>query len=58
MTPRQLDEKIDRTQAAIRRLDQRIEWLLKKIEYRRRRIRDLGKLRSGELNLKLPIEKI
>jgi hypothetical protein len=56
MTPQQLDGKINRTLAAIQRLDQRIEWLLKKIEYRRRRIRELSKLRSEELNMKLPIE--
>ena len=56
MTPKQLDEKMNRTVAAIRRLDQRIEWILKKIEYRRRRIRELGRLRSEELSMKLPLE--
>ena len=56
MTPKQLDEKIDRTVAAIERLNQRIEWLLKKIEYRRRRIRELSKLRSEALTMKLTIE--
>lgn len=56
MTPQQLDEKINRTKAAIKRLDQRVEWLFKKIEYRRRRIRELCKLRNEEFNIKLPFE--
>jgi len=56
MTPKQLDEKLDRTLAAIRRLESRINWLINKVEYRRRRVRELGKLRSETLTMKLPLE--
>lgn len=52
----QLDEKIDQTQAAIDRLEQRVDSILKKIEYLRRRVRGLCKLRAEELTMKLPLE--
>jgi hypothetical protein len=56
MTPKQIDQKIERTLSAVHRIEQRIDWLLKKIEYRRRRIRELGKLLSDKLNFRLPLE--
>ena len=56
MTPKQIDEKLNRTLSAIYRLEDRIEWLIKKVESRRRRMRELGRLRSEILTMKLPIE--
>ena len=56
MTPKQIDGKMDRTLAAIRRIESHIEWLTKKVDYRRRRIRELSKLRAEALTMKLPLE--
>jgi hypothetical protein len=56
MTTQQIDAKLARTTQSIKRLDERINWLLKKVEYRRRRIRELGKLRNETLSMNLPLE--
>jgi hypothetical protein len=56
MTTQQIDTKLARTTQSIKRLDERINWLLKKVEYRRRRIRELGKLRNETLSMNLPLE--
>lgn len=56
MNAKDLQSRIDKTRAAIDRLSDRIEWLEMKVDYRRRRIRELGRLLSDELNFRLPLE--
>lgn len=55
MNAKQLEDRINQTRAAIDRLELRANWLFKKIDYRKRRIRELGQKRAEALNLKLDL---
>ena len=55
MNAEELETKIVKTEAAIARLDDRINWILRKIDYRKRRLRELGKKRTEVLNFLLDL---
>lgn len=55
MNEKELEIEIGKNLVAIQRMEERITWILKKIENRRRKIRELGKLRTESLNLKLDL---
>jgi uncharacterized coiled-coil protein SlyX len=55
MNAAELEQRINQTKAAMDRLEDRIRWLIKKVDYRRRRLRELGKKRAEELNMKLDL---